>query len=67
MTDPLSYRIILASLGTVLVVLAIGMVALAFIGRPIPGELSSALSVLAGLLGGALLPSPVAGPGRSIR
>lgn len=67
MTDPLAYRIILASLGTVLVTLAVGMVALAFIGRPIPSELATALSVLSGVLSGALLPSPVGGPGRLIR
>lgn len=67
MTDPLAYRIILASLGTVLVVLAVGMVAIAFTGRSIPSELATALSVLSGVLSGALLPSPMSGPGRPIR
>lgn len=67
MIDPFAYRIVVASLGTVLVTIAVGMVALALLGRPIPQELATALSVLSGFLGGALLPSPVGRSGRVIR
>ena len=60
-TDPVIYRIVVGSLGGVLIVVAIGLIGLAWVKSEIPQGLIALGSAAVGALAGLLAPSPARG------
>ena len=60
-TDPIIYRMVVGSLGGVLIVVAVGLIVLAWVKADIPQGLIALGSAAVGALAGLLAPSPSRG------